>query len=108
MMPGGDGTGPSGTLINCTDPRTGLTRPLYRYRFGGFMSTPMPQRMTPPTHPYRAPIYQRYNNPSYSVPAYGGYGYGNYGYPAYRYRPYGYGMGMRRGRGWGGRGRGRW
>ena len=30
-MPGGDGTGPNGTLVNCVDPRTGLRRPLRLY-----------------------------------------------------------------------------
>jgi len=31
-MPRGDGTGPNGTLINCTDPTTGVRRPIANNR----------------------------------------------------------------------------
>jgi len=105
-MPGGDGTGPYGTLINCTDPITGLRRPLYRYRFGGYVPP-----ATPPTYlPPNPPIYPRYYGYAPRGYPYGGYGYPGYGYPGsgYGYPGSGYGLGRRRGRGWGGRGRGRW
>jgi hypothetical protein len=99
-MPRRDGTGPYGTLINCTDPRTGLRRPLYGYRFSGSLpqTTPMNNLpMNPATYQgyYRYPRNANprgiYNNPNY--------GYSNY-VP-------GYGRGRSRGRGWSGRGRGR-
>jgi hypothetical protein len=104
-MPGGDGTGPNGTLINCTDPRTGLTRPLYRYRYGGY-APPYPPAAMPSSYiPPSPPVY-----PSYYGYGYGGYPYGGYGYPSYGRGFYGFGFG--RGMGWGrgrrGRGRGWW
>jgi hypothetical protein len=104
-MPGGDGTGPYGTYINCTDPATGLTRPIYRYRFGGYLPpAPVPSTYLPPD-PQTYPRYYGYAPRGYP---YGGYGYPRYSYPGYGYPAYGYGLGLRRGRGWGGRGRGRW
>jgi len=99
-MPRGDGSGPYGTFINCTDPATGLTRPLYRYGYRGYIPPALPatapQTYLPPT----PPAYQGYYG---NAPR--GYAYGGYGYPGYGY---GFGLGRRRGRGRGGGGRGRW
>jgi hypothetical protein len=111
-MPRGDGTGPYGTFINCTDPATGLTRPLYRYRYGGYVP-PVPPAAAPQTYlPPTPPAYPRYSGYAPRGYPYGGYGYPGYGYPRYGYPGYGYGLGLglgrRRGRGWGGGGRGRW
>ena len=88
-MPGGDGTGPMGTLINCTDPRTGLTRPLYRYGYGGYAPPYTPAAVPPSYIPPNPAMYPGYYGPGY------GRGYG-----------LGYGRGMRWGRGFRGRGRG--
>jgi hypothetical protein len=109
-MPRGDGTGPNGTFINCTDPATGLTRPLYRYRYGGYIP-PVPPAAAPQTYlPPTPPAYPSYSGYAPRGYPYGGYGYPGYGYPGYGYPGYGYGFGLgrRRGRGWGGGGRGRW
>jgi hypothetical protein len=106
-MPGGDGTGPFGTLRNCTDPVTGLMRPLYRYRYGGYA----PPAATPPNYiPPSPPAYPRYYGYGYGRYPYGRYPYGGYGFPGYGRGFYGFGFG--RGMGWGrgrrGRGRGWW
>ena len=80
-MPGGDGRGPNGVLINCADPATGLRRPLYRYGYGGYIPS------VPPAAP---PIQSAYPRNYGYAPR--GYPYGGYGFP-------GYGLGRRRGRG---------
>jgi hypothetical protein len=98
-MPRGDGTGPYGVFINCTDPATGLTRPLYRYRYEG--GSPIPSVVATRRYfPPRSPINLRYYGYAPLI-----YPYGGYGYPRYLYRGYGHGLGIRRG---GGRGKGRW
>ena len=97
-MPGGDGRGLYGTFTNYTDPATGLGRPLYRYRYGGYIQPLLPAAAPPAYPPPRPPTH-----PSYYGYVPRGYPYGGYGNPKYWNRGLGYGLGPREGRGQRGR-----